>query len=199
MADRVIIYGGSFDPPHRAHVELPRLVREKLDADAVIYIPVGVPPHKSYAISPAEHRLAMLALALAGEHGVAIDPIEIERAASGEPTYTVDTLEALTDRLPPGTQMRLLIGADQMRDFHTWRNPDRIIELAEPVVMAREGIALPDESWRPRVIQTPLISISATDIRQKVRHGESIAGLVHPDVERYIAQHGLYHGKMPRI
>jgi len=191
MSGRVIIYGGSFDPPHRAHVELPRRVRELLDADTVVYVPVGVPPHKSHAISAAGHRLAMLRLALADEHATAIDTFEIDRATNGEPTYTVDTLEALRHKLP-GSEMRLLIGADQMRDFHTWKNPARIVELAEPVVMARADIALPDASWRGRVVRTPVIDVSATGIRRRVRQGEPIAGLVHPEVERYIARHGLY-------
>src|SRR5690606_34942815 len=109
VAERLIIFGGSFDPPHRGHVELPQLVRAKLHADTVVYVPVGIPPHKDHALTPAADRLAMLQLALQGVEHARIDTAEIDRAVSGRPTYTVDTLEALKRKLP-GTEMRLLIG-----------------------------------------------------------------------------------------
>lgn len=193
MPGRLIVFGGSFDPPHRAHVQLPRLVREKLDADAVIYVPVGIPPHRPDTLAPARHRLAMLKLALADDPHAVIDPIEIERAASGRPTYTVDTLEALREKFP-GTGLRLLIGADQMRDLHTWRNPNRILELAEPVVMAREDIALPDASWSGRLVDTPRLDVSATELRRRLAVGEATGDWLDPDVARHIARHGLYRG-----
>lgn len=191
-AKRLIVFGGSFDPPHKAHVELPRLVRQQLQADAVLYVPVGVPPHKPRgALTEARHRLAMLKLALADEDWAIIEPLELERAERGEPTYTVDTLETL-HRLLPGAELRLLIGADQMRDFHTWKKGSRIIELAEPVVLARGDEPLPDESWRGRLLSTPMMDVSGTQIRQRLREGLAVDQWVSPRVGQYIRNHRLY-------
>jgi nicotinate-nucleotide adenylyltransferase len=206
-ARRVVIFGGSFDPPHRAHVELPRLVMTHVQAQAVAYVPSAVSPLKVPSVTPAEHRLAMLRLALNEQAWATVLTDELDRAAAappGAPSYTVDTLEALQQRWPD-TQMRLLIGADQLRQFDRWRSYRRVIELAEPVVMVRpphtpESLlaSLPKaagfdvEQWRPRLVPTPLIDVSSTWIRQCVRDGLSIEAFVAPAVARYIREHGLY-------
>ncbi|HEX7010263.1 MAG TPA: nicotinate (nicotinamide) nucleotide adenylyltransferase, partial [Phycisphaeraceae bacterium] len=137
-AQRLIVFGGSFDPPHLAHVALPELVRQKIGADLVAYVPAGRAPHKlDQPQTPAHHRLAMLRLALADSPRCVILTDEIERASQGLPSYTVDTLEALRGRLGPNVRMWLLIGADQWRIFSQWKSPRRIMELAQPLVMIR--------------------------------------------------------------
>lgn len=203
--NHLILFGGSFDPPHVAHVALPMAVREKVGADVVAYIPAAKAPHKLDKVQtdPA-HRLAMLRLALEGEPYALVVADEIDRGATGEPSYTVDTLAALRHRLGPDVKLNLLIGADQVRIFDQWREPKRIIELAEPLVMlrppdTRESLlaSLPNDrvraEWAPRLVDVPAVNISSTAVRERVARGESINGWVHPAVERYIREHGLYH------
>ncbi len=198
----VIVFGGSFDPPHVAHVELPRRVMRAIDAQAVAYVPAAVSPFKTrQAPTAAEHRLAMLRLALADQPHAVIRSDELDRPA---PSYTVDTLEALAQQLP-GVRLRLLLGADQLATFDHWRRVERIVALAEPVVMRRPPAtltALPAGydalAWARRVVDVPAMEVSSTLIRKRLAAGESITGLVHRDVERYIHEHRLYHGNMPR-
>jgi nicotinate-nucleotide adenylyltransferase len=201
----ILIYGGTFDPPHMAHASLPMLAMEAVGADCVAFIPAAQAPHKQgQAQSEVKHRLAMLQLALAEAPWATILTDEIDRAAqTGEPSYTLDTLEALRARIGPGPKLRLLIGADMLRIFDQWRHPNRIIELAEPAVMVRppdtrESLleALPrefsKEDWATRLVDLPLIHLSSTMIRARASKGLPLSGFVHPAVERYVAQHDLY-------
>ena len=196
---RLLIFGGSFDPPHRAHVDLPEQVRQAIEADVVVYLPAGRAPHKLDKVQtdPA-HRLAMLRLALADAvaagTAVVLDD-EIRRvAADGRPSYTVDTLEALKQRIAPGAEMRLLIGTDQVNIFETWKDWQRILQLAEPVVMVRPPETVDDvpEAWRPRVVEVPAMDVSSTEVRRRVAAGQTLGDMVVADVANYIGTHGLY-------
>lgn len=199
----LLIFGGSFDPPHRAHAELPALVAKEIGADVVAYLPAGRAPHKlDKRQTAAEHRLAMLRLALMDRPGSVILTDEINRGPD-RPSYTVDTLAALSRRLTPGAAMRLLIGADQLRIFESWREPARVVALAEPVVMVRPPdtrasllASLPDDAaraaWEPRLVEVPAMPISSTMIRDRIAAGEPIDQLVVPRVADYITKHKLY-------
>lgn len=200
----LLIFGGTFDPPHVAHVALPMLAAQTLGLEAVAYIPAARSPLKQAATqTSASDRLAMLRLAITENPRAFVLSDELERAASApsEPSYTVDTLEAIRRRFDG--PMRLLIGTDQMRLFDRWRASDRVTELAEPAVMVRppdtsESLlaALPDDHarsvWGKRFVTLPRMDVSSTDVRERVRRGESIAGLVHPLVEEYIHRQQLY-------
>ncbi|MFW6058621.1 MAG: nicotinate (nicotinamide) nucleotide adenylyltransferase [Phycisphaeraceae bacterium] len=201
----ILIFGGTFDPPHRAHVELPEIVRGRLGADCIAYVPAARSPHKlDQQPTDAAHRLAMLRLALEDQPRAVIVTDELDRAAQGDdPSYTVETLQQLRERLGPEVRLRLLIGADQVPAFEKWKDPKRIIELAEPVVMLRppdtaESLlaALPDDAarrfWARRLMPVPALDVSATMVRQRVRAGEPIDDLVPEAVARYIAEQGLY-------
>ena len=200
----IILFGGTFDPPHIGHVLLPEWVRQRLHADAVAYIPAAASPLKLGRATPAAHRLAMLRLALAEQPRALILTDELDRAVEGKPSFTVDTLEALRHRLGSSVQLRLLIGADQFRLFHRWRSPQRIIELAEPVVLVRppetaESMlrdlppGLDPEPWRSRLLTgLPVLDMSSTEIRRRAAAGASIRDLVAPPVEQYIRTQGLY-------
>lgn len=198
----VLIFGGTFDPPHRAHVELPRQALQAAGAARVIYVPAARSPLKD-APTPAPHRLAMLRLALQGQSWATISTIELDRRDSGGPSYTIDTLRQLRSQLGPDTPMRLLLGADQVQEFHRWKNPRQIIALAEPLVMLRPPqtrqsllAAFPSEDerqqWNARILDLPPMDVSATDVRNRLSRGHSIASLVHPAVAAYIAAHHLY-------
>lgn len=200
----LILFGGSFDPPHVGHVALPVAARASVGSKWLAYIPAARAPHKLDKVqTDPTHRLAMLRLAVDGVPDAVVLTDELDRANDGVPSYTVDTLERLCEKLPNDVAMRLLIGADQVRIFDQWREPDRIIELAEPLVMVRPPdtrasllASLPDdktrETWEGRLVDVPAMDISSTDIRERVARGESITGMVHPEVEKYIAEHGLY-------
>jgi len=202
---RILLFGGSFDPPHRAHVELPQQAGRAIDADLIAYVPAGRAPHKlDKEQTDPRHRLAMLRLALQDKPGpipTAVLTDEIDRGPD-EPSYTVDTLSAIRARLSSDVNMRLLIGADQLRIFDQWREPERIIALAEPVVMVRPPDtratlldALPPnqrEAWRDRLVEVDVIDLSSTDIRERLASGQRVDGLIAPSVAAYARQHKLY-------
>lgn len=196
----ILLYGGSFDPPHNAHVALPALARDAIGADVVAYIPAGQAPHKRGRVAtPAADRLAMLRLALRDQPRTVILTDELDRTG---PSYTVDTLEALRRRLDPGPRFRLLIGADMMRIFPKWHRPQRIAELAEPLVMlrppdTRESLLaeLPEQeraTWASRFVELPEMEISSTALRADAASGLDLADRVGPAVAEYIRGHGLY-------
>ncbi|MEM9882264.1 MAG: nicotinate (nicotinamide) nucleotide adenylyltransferase [Planctomycetota bacterium] len=192
---RPLIFGGSFDPPHVAHVTLPAAAAEAINADVVAYVPAARPPHKlDLKQTDATHRIEMLRLALADRPDTVVLTDEIDRAADGRPSYTVETLEALQPRFADGAVMRLLIGTDQVAIFDSWHRGDRIVELAEPVVMMRPPAqrgSLPGV-WRGRVVEVPETDVSSTEVRRRLAAGEPTDGLLHPEVAAYIAEHGLY-------
>jgi len=198
----LVIFGGSFDPPHVAHVTLPKQVMHELGADLVAYVPAANPPLKARDVTAASHRLAMLRLALAGHDHAVVFTEEIDRAEAGQPSFTVDTLEQLHRRLG-SVRMRLLIGCDQVLQFEQWKQRRRICELAEPVVMIRPpwterklldalGSARARAEWADRLTAVVEIDVSSTEIRRRIAGGLPVSHLVAPDVERYIQAHGLY-------
>ncbi len=203
-ANTVLVFGGSFDPPTVAHVRLPPLAARAVGADLVAYIPAAVSPFKvGQTDTSFEQRFAMLQSALQGIEHVIILTDEYDRAAAGEPSYTVDTLATLRARLPEDVTLRLLIGSDQSRAFDRWREHEKILELAEPVVMVRppetrDGVldALPAgfdrDTWANRLVDVPAIDVSSTEVRRRVAAGEPVHGLTPPAVATYIAEHGLY-------
>lgn len=150
----VLVYGGSFDPPHFYHVVAPLMVVNRMYGDEgwVLYVPAARNPQKTSGTSD-DHRLAMLRLGLdvPGRRSIWTD--ELDRAAwLGErglsmASYTIDTLRRLRSVLPAKVEMRLLIGSDQAANFHTWKDARKVIALAEPLVMARDPILTPSTLW----------------------------------------------------
>ncbi|MEQ9454129.1 MAG: nicotinate (nicotinamide) nucleotide adenylyltransferase [Phycisphaeraceae bacterium] len=203
MTERtILIFGGTFDPPHRAHLELPEQARVALNADLILYVPAGVPPHKvGQRITDGQHRLAMLRLALADRKHAQIDTRELD-APADDPSFTVRTLEALRRDHPENTHLRLLIGSDQATVFDTWREPEQIEKLAPPAVMIRppltaelflNGLAADQaKRWRRRLVEVVSIDLSATAIREAIRSGGPIPESVPARVRDYIKEHGLY-------
>ena len=188
----VLIFGGTFDPPHRAHIDLPIAARDAIGADWLLYVPAGRSPLKrENPIASDDDRVAMLRGVLRALERASVSTIELETGSAGEsdlrpPSYTVDTLARLHEFAPPATRFRLLIGADQAVEFHRWREADRIVELAEPAVMLRPPLdsdaAFRDslrahrpepqvERWARRVVALPVSPTSATDVRELLRRG----------------------------
>lgn len=195
---RIGVFGGTFDPVHVGHLIVAAEMRFALALDIVLWVPAGDPPHKpNQIITSARHRLRMLELAIAGRDEFAIDPIDLER---GGPSYTADTVARVQDR-HPGDTIVFLMGADSLRDLHTWREPERILAIAEIGVARRPDvdfdldsvfIRLPAARDRTTIVDVPLIGIASRDVRRRVAAAEPIAFQVPDQVERYIRRHRLY-------
>jgi len=192
----LLVYGGSFDPPHRAHVELPEQVGEQVGADGVLYVPAGRAPHKSdRSATDATHRLAMLRLALRDRPRTAVDARELDRDG---PSYTVDTLKSLREDLGPAVELRLLIGADMAATFDTWHRAEEVFKRGQPLVMARPD-QVPDleqrDRWRDRIVPVEPMPCSSTEIRNALRERPDdplLREQLDPQVLDYIREHGLY-------
>lgn len=183
------LFGGSFDPIHHGHLIVGRAVVEALGLDQLRFVPALEQPFKSgQHLAPAEVRAQMVALAIAGEPRFALERAELERPG---PSYTVDTLRALRER-EPGRSFALLIGADAARDLPKWHEAAALSGLAELVVFARAGNAVPELPWPVRVVSVPTIEISATLIRRRVAAGLSVRYLVPDAVAEAIRTGGLY-------
>ena len=192
--------GGTFDPIHHGHLIAFRAAREALRADGVLLVPAWLSPHKrgDPPVATGAQRLRMIELALEGQGDFAVDGRELAR---GSPSFTLDTVQEL-QRSRPADRFTLLIGADQLPKFHTWRKIETLLAQVPVAVMARPsaeaaGLAIARRHLGPwvarlAILPTPLIDISATDIRRRAGRGLSISFLVPAAVAAYIAQQRLY-------
>lgn len=193
---RVGIFGGTFDPPHLGHVVAAVNVRHELALDRVLMVPAGVPWQKAHLqISPAEDRLAMLHATIDGVDGLEVSTIELER--EGE-SYTVDTIEALTAANPDDEHF-LIVGSDVAPGLDTWRRPEALRSLVTLVIYERAGSVggRPPAGWSATVVDVPQIGVSSTELRERVRDGRPIGGLVTPAVARHIRARKLYVDAAP--
>jgi nicotinate-nucleotide adenylyltransferase len=183
------LLGGSFDPVHHGHLIVGQVACERLGLDELRFVPARQQPFKTGRHgAPAEHRAAMLELALAGAPGMTVERAELGRTG---PSYTVDTLRQLRER-EPGIALTLLLGADAAAELEAWHRAAEIPELARVVVFARPGSAVPGSALIADVIDVPAIEISATEIRRRVREGLPIRYWVPDPVAGYISRHRLY-------
>ncbi len=208
----VAIVGGTFDPPHRAHLAIARSATEALGSGSgVVFVPAAVSPFKvGVAQTAAEHRLAMVRLAVAGETRWGVWSDEIDRAREGVPSYMVDTLERAAVATGGSVAMRLVMGADQALRFHGWREFRRVLGMAAPLVLLRAPLGTVGElragleatgawsgaeldAWCGWCVDAPLDAVSSTAVRDAVRGGvERARGMVDDRVLAYIGAHGLY-------
>jgi nicotinate-nucleotide adenylyltransferase len=191
MSARKGVLGGTFNPPHSAHLIVAHEVREALALDRVVLIPTHKHPFKGEAAALPRDRATMTELAVAGDEGLETDRIEVER---GGTSYTVDTLRALRER-EPDTEWFLIIGRDNVVELDRWREAKILPTLARIVVVNRGREATPIElpfGGRGTVVPVPVLEISSTAVRERVAQGRSIRYWVPPAVEAYIRQKGLY-------
>jgi nicotinate-nucleotide adenylyltransferase len=197
--ERVGVFGGAFDPPHRAHRALAEAALTSLQLDRLHILPTGQAWHKSRTLSDAAHRLAMCRLAFGGLPSVWVDDREIRR---GSASYTVDTLGELQHECP-GAWLFLMIGEDQLAAFKSWRRWQEVLSMATLVVAARtdgQGVTHLNLNTPADVpfqrLNIPLSPVSSTTIRSLAATGaqglESLAALVPGAVARYISLHSLY-------
>jgi nicotinate-nucleotide adenylyltransferase len=186
------IFGGTFNPPHLGHLIVAEHARTELHLDRVLFLPAAMPPHKlTDDIIAADHRIAMLRCAIEGNEHFAVSELEIQR---GGVSYTIDTLRQLKQR--GEDKLFLLIGMDNLLEFHTWKSPEQILQLATVVVMTRPGFRAadvpPEMKDRVTICPVPEIDIASREIRLRVREGKSIRYLVSDAVAEYVRQHNLY-------
>ena len=193
------ILGGTFNPPHLAHLVCAAEARSQLRLERVLLIPTAIPPHKQMDDEPGpRHRLEMCRLAI-GAHSdwLEVSAIEVER---GGPSYTVDTLSEIHARRP-GDELTFIVGGDMAWSLPTWAEPEEVLRLAALAVAERAGARreevrgrLADLAGADRIsyIDVPRLDISSSALRRRVREGRSIDFLVADAVGAYIDQEGLY-------
>lgn len=193
---KIGIMGGTFNPPHNAHLLIAEFAREQYGLGRVIFITGGNPPHKSGAVS-AEHRFVMTRLAIAGNDAFTDDSFEIDRS---EKSYTVNTLEYLRGRYP-SDELFFIIGEDSLNDFGKWYKPRKILGMASLLVFPRKSmtsltaaIDAAREEYGDGIypIDAPVTEFSSTDIRERIKSGRSVKYMVPDNVIEYIGENGLY-------
>ncbi|OPX22799.1 MAG: nicotinate (nicotinamide) nucleotide adenylyltransferase [Planctomycetales bacterium 4484_123] len=217
MVERIVLFGGTFNPIHHGHLIVARAIAEYYHFEKVTFVPAAVPPHKELSPGQAspqvpagrlpspEERLEMVRLAIAAEGLFDVSDIELRRRP---PSYTIETLLAVRQRHGLEAQLHWIIGADMLEDLPTWRRADEVVEMCRIITAARPP-------WSSRLEQTlqklrvrfsaeqvarlaagvtpsPLIDITSTQIRHRVRQGRSIRFLTPEAVVEYIREKGLY-------
>jgi nicotinate-nucleotide adenylyltransferase len=199
VVEHIGIYGGTFDPPHYAHLYLAEFACDALALSKVLFVPAGTPPHKSTR-SDVQHRLKMLELAIRDNPTFHISRVDLDRPA---PHYSVDMVTLLRQQYPDA-HFEFLIGGDSFRDLPSWRTPDEIVaDRTRFVVMPRPGVdtpmrpdlhdkRFPGLSEKVMFLPTRLLHIASTDIVAELRAGRSVRYLLPDAVLDYIEQHHLY-------
>jgi nicotinate-nucleotide adenylyltransferase len=220
VSARVGILGGTLDPIHCGHLEAAIAARDALRLTDVRILPSRVPPHRTVQpVASPFHRFAMAALAVNGIGGLVASDAEL--GVSG-PSYTAETLDRMRASGIDGSQIFFITGADAFAEIATWHRYPEVLDLAHFVVVSRPGHAidemrrrLPALASRMRsagdvmgagrsalrnpsilLVETTTPDVSSTAIRERLRRGETVSGLVPPAVERHIHQHGLYRGNV---
>jgi len=192
---KIGLFGGSFDPIHNGHLQLASWTKDKLSLNRIIFIPAEIPPHKQHVpMTDSEHRYRMVQMAIENYPDFEISDVELKRKGI---SYTIDTIYYYQKLFTLcKDNLFLIIGADSLVEFSSWRYPDKILNNCQVVVLQRPEInldkALTEFKRQVMILQSPLIEISSTKIRQRVKIGKSISDFVPPPVERYIYELNLY-------
>ena len=199
----ILLFGGTFDPVHNGHLVIARAAAEKLNVSQVILIPAAIAPHKQGKnFSDAKDRLAMVRLAIAGDRALAVSDCEIARNG---PSYTLDTIKYFRRLYGADELLYWLIGADSLCELHNWYKIDELAGQVRIVTAGRGGFQAGDltelgrkltpaqiEQIKGHILDTPLVDVSSTDIRERVRKGLPVKSLLPGAVAEYIMGHRLY-------
>lgn len=192
------VLGGTFDPIHTGHLIIAEEARTRLGLKEVLFVPAGQPWLKQGSdVTPANHRVEMARLAIADNPRFRLGVTEVERHG---PSYTVETMMALREQFGSEASLFFILGRDTLADLPVWKEPAKLVQLCRLVVAPRLGSrdlkhlkeAMPGLLDEIVQLDMPLIEISSSGIRERVRNGMSIRYLVPQRVERYINEHGIY-------
>lgn len=187
------LFGGSFNPPHVAHLIVAEVARDQFGFDEVWWIPNATPPHKPHdELAKVDHRLEMTQRAVEDNPAFRVCDIEVERSGV---SYTVETVRVLQEQRPD-TDFALLIGSDSLDHFAEWHKPDEIAERVPLVVYKRPGVidTVPESRFanHVRFVSAPVMEVSGTEIRSRCSADRTIRYLVPESVRAYIEEHELY-------
>ncbi|MGQ9585264.1 MAG: nicotinate-nucleotide adenylyltransferase [Anaerolineae bacterium] len=200
---RIGLIGGTFDPIHIGHLVLAEEARAQAQLDRVLFVPAGQPPHKmGHFITPVEHRLRMVEIAIASNPAFGISRLDMDRPG---PHYSVDMVRLFQEQSSPEVEVFFVVGADSLQEMPTWKNPAGLLSLCRVLALSRPGHEpdmerlireLPEMEANVQVLKMPLVGISASGLRERVRKGQTIRYLVPDGVREYIYTHGLYIGEV---
>ncbi|SHI50427.1 nicotinate-nucleotide adenylyltransferase [Geosporobacter subterraneus DSM 17957] len=198
---RIGIMGGTFDPIHYGHLVIAEQIRCEYRLDKILFIPAGNPPHKlNTDVSSSRHRYFMTLLATVTNPFFEVSKIEME---GEEISYTIHTLTKLKKIFSEDVKLFFITGADAICDIENWKDVEILVTMCDFIAATRPGLESPDLEEKIRQLQckynssirkidVPALAISSTDIRCRVREGQSIKYLLPESVEYYIYKHGLY-------
>ncbi len=197
-AERWGVLGGVFDPIHYAHLVIAEQAREALTLSRILFVPAGSPSHRAAPHAGAEQRFEMVRRATADNGSFEVSRIEIDRSG---PSYSVDTAQRLVGERP-GVEFVFILSAESVSFLPDWRDPERLLDLAQVAIVPRLGYAdiplewlqarFPGREDRFSFVPTSHLGHSSSDVRARLQAGRSIRYLVPPAVDSYIREHGLY-------
>lgn len=201
--EKIILFGGTFDPIHNGHIEVANCATKKIHASKFIFIPARRSPLKSkQPVAADTDRIAMLQLAIDGYKAFEYSNVEMNRA---EPSYTIDTIRQLRVKFGENCEFYWLIGADMLNDLPLWYKINDLLSECNICVMNRGGYQKPDfdrlrgrlnpehiAGLKKNMLDTPLIEISSTEIRKKIAEGQDVSLLLPPAVLDYVKRRKLY-------
>lgn len=186
----IALLGGTFNPVHLGHLNIAREVRDRMSYDRIVFIPANLPAHKRIEMDVGvEHRLTMLELAVSICPEFSVDDCELRR---GGTSYTIDTVRDLGSRYHLDGKPGLIIGDDLVEDFKTWRNVDRLVGLVDLIVAHRKSPHQIKIDFPCRYIDNSLYPVSSSEIRERLKRGESVEDCLPERVLRYVTSNGLY-------
>jgi nicotinate-nucleotide adenylyltransferase len=202
VTERVIVFGGTFDPVHVGHLAIAEQSLEHTGMDAVWFVPANVPPLRAATAAPAETRLAMLRAATHGHRGFTVLDAELRR---GGVSYTADTMRAL-HAMYPDNEFEILVGADAARSIGQWRGADALLAGERFLIVNRSGTPSIDSAelkklgfdpQRTTMLEVTSPPVSASEVRRRVAAEQDITGMVPDAVAELISRQGLYRTVQP--
>ena len=187
---RIGVFGGSFDPPHAAHLAVARAAFQQLNLDRILWVPALQTPHKDVSSTPFDHRIGMVRALVGGEPGTEVSEIE---STLSSPSYTLHTLNALKLRMEGNHSWHLIIGADNWAIFQSWHQPESVLKEASLAVYPRQGFALTGLPTDATVLDCPEIAMESRQFRALLQSNPEWALAELPvSVASYIRLHRLY-------
>ncbi len=200
--NKIILFGGTFDPIHAGHTKVAAHACDYLGAERVVFIPAKRSPLKGFLPRAGDSkRFEMIALAIADNPKFEVNDLELNKPA---PSYTIDTIRTFQSRYAP-TELYWLVGADGVKDLQYWHKIADLLDACNICTMYRAGYDQPDfgqyeaiwgrariEKLRRNVVATPLVDVSSTTVRECIAAGKDVSHMLHPSVAQYIREHGLY-------